>query len=61
MPVCHDDAHDGEAGDQLLEFRSCTSFGMKIPGGQLERLRRAGHVEDEYGDDWAECRARIAG
>jgi hypothetical protein len=30
-------------------------------GGQLDGLRRMGEVADEYGDDWAERRARIAG
>jgi hypothetical protein len=34
---------------------------MKIPGGQVERLRKAGAVADEYGDDWAVRRAQIAG
>jgi hypothetical protein len=52
---------EGDEGVEVLEFRSCTSFGMKIPGGQLERLRRAGQVADEHGDDWAERRAQIAG
>jgi quercetin dioxygenase-like cupin family protein len=51
----------GPDGVEVLEFRSCTSFGMKIPGGQLERLRRAGQVAEEHGDDWAERRTRIAG
>jgi quercetin dioxygenase-like cupin family protein len=51
----------GPEGVEVLEFRSVTSFGMKIPAGQLERMRRAGQVADEHGDDWAERRARIAG
>ena len=51
----------GPDGVEVLEFRSGTSFGMKIPGGQLERLRRRRQVADEHGDDWAERRARSAG
>ena len=30
----------GSEGVVVLEFRTATSFGMKIPGGQLERLRK---------------------
>jgi hypothetical protein len=51
----------GPDGVEVLEFRGVTSFGMKIPGGQLERLRRAGQVAEEHGAEWAEQRARIAG
>jgi quercetin dioxygenase-like cupin family protein len=51
----------GPEGVVVLEFRSATSFDMKIPAGQLERLRRMGEVADEHGDDWAERRAQIAG
>jgi len=51
----------GPDGVEVLEFRSVTSFGMKIPGGQVERLRRAGQVAEEHGDDWAERRAQLVG
>jgi hypothetical protein len=52
----------GPAGVEVLELRSVTSFGMKIPGGQPERLRRAGQVTEWHGDARAEePRARIAG
>jgi quercetin dioxygenase-like cupin family protein len=51
----------GPDGVVVLEFRSATAFDMKVPGGQLDRLRRMGEVADEYGDDWAERRARVAG
>ena len=49
----------GPDGVEVLEFRSCTSFGMKIPGGQVERLRRkAGAVADEHGDELGRARER---
>ena len=51
----------GPDGVTVLEFRSCTSFGMDIPGGQLERLRRMAVVADEQVDDWVERKAQIAG
>jgi len=51
----------GPEGVVVLEFRMATSFGMKIPGGQLERLRKMGAVADEHGDDWADRRAQVAG
>lgn len=51
----------GPEGVVVLEFRSATSFDIKIPAGQLDRLRRMGEVADEHGSDWAELRAQIAG
>ena len=50
----------GPDGVEVLEFRSVTSFGMKIPGGQVERMRRSGQVAEEFGDDWAERRDVVA-
>jgi quercetin dioxygenase-like cupin family protein len=49
----------GPEGVVVLEFRSCTSFGMNIPGGQLERLRRMGAVADEHAEEWAALRAEV--
>ena len=51
----------GPDGVVVLEFRSRTSFGMEIPGGQLERLRRMGVVADEHAEQWAEMRAQVTG
>ena len=51
----------GPDGVVVLEFRDRTSFGMNIPGGQVERLRRLGVVADEHADEWAAQRAEIAG
>jgi quercetin dioxygenase-like cupin family protein len=51
----------GPDGVTVLEFRMATAFDMKIPGGQLERVRRMGQVAEEHGDGWAEQRARVAG
>jgi len=51
----------GPEGVVVLEFRSRTSFGMDIPGGQLERLRRMGVVADEQAEEWARRREQIAG
>lgn len=51
----------GPEGVVVLEFRTRTSFGMDIPGGQLERLRRMGSVADEHAEEWAELRAQISG
>ena len=42
----------GPDGVVVLEFRTCTSFGMDIPGGQVERLRRMGTAADEHGESW---------
>jgi quercetin dioxygenase-like cupin family protein len=51
----------GPDGVVVLEFRSCTSFGMNIPGGQLERLRRMGTVADEHAEEWAALRTQVTG
>jgi hypothetical protein len=51
----------GPEGVIVLEFRTRTSFGMNIPGGQVDRLRRMAAVADEHADDWATRRAEIAG
>ncbi len=51
----------GAEGVVVLEFRTRTSFGMQIPGGQVDRLRRMSTVAEEHGDRWAELRARITG
>ncbi len=48
-----------EAGDHgvvVLEFRTRTSFGMDIVGGQVERLRRMNTAAAEHGDQWVEQR-----
>lgn len=42
----------GADGVVVLEFRSRTSFGMNIPGGQVERLRKMGTVADEHVEEW---------
>lgn len=50
----------GPDGVVVLEFRARTSFGMKILGGQLDRLRRRATVADEHGARWKAMRtARI--
>jgi quercetin dioxygenase-like cupin family protein len=51
----------GPEGVVVLEFRSRTSFGMQIPGGQLERWRRMAVVADENAEQWAEQQAQISG
>ena len=51
----------GPEGVVVLEFRTRTSFGMNIPGGQVDRLRRMATVADEHADDWATRRAAITG
>jgi quercetin dioxygenase-like cupin family protein len=51
----------GPEGVVVLEFRTRTSFGMQIPGGQLERWRRMAVVADEHAEQWAELRAQISG
>jgi quercetin dioxygenase-like cupin family protein len=42
----------GPEGVVVLEFRSRTSFGMKVPGGQLDMLRRLVDAADEHGETW---------
>ena len=51
----------GPEGVVVLEFRSRTSFGMQIPGGQLERWRRMAVVADENAEVWAERQAQLNG
>ena len=51
----------GPAGVVVLEFRTRTSFGMNIPGGQLERFRRMAAVADEHAEQWAELRGKVTG
>lgn len=51
----------GPDGVVVLEFRTRTSFGMNVPGGQVDRLRRMAVVADEHADEWAAQRAEIAG
>ena len=51
----------GPDGVVVLEFRTCTAFGMDIPGGQLERWRRMGAVADEHAEDWAVFHADVTG
>jgi quercetin dioxygenase-like cupin family protein len=43
----------GPDGVVVLEFRTRTSFGMNIPGGQVDRLRRMATVAGQYADEWA--------
>ena len=47
----------GADGVVVLEFRTRTSFGMDILGGQVERWRRMATVAEEHGEAWAELRA----
>jgi quercetin dioxygenase-like cupin family protein len=47
----------GPDGVEVLEFRTRTSFGMKIPGGQLNRLQKMAAMADAHGDRWVELRA----
>lgn len=47
----------GPDGVSVLEFRTRTKFGMKIPGGQVERLRRMAAAADEHGERWKEFHA----
>lgn len=51
----------GTEGVEVLEFRACTSFGMNIPGGQVDRLRKMAAMADEHGDRWAVLRAARTG
>jgi quercetin dioxygenase-like cupin family protein len=46
----------GPDGVEVLEFRTRTSFGMDIHGGQVDRLRKMAAVAEEHGDRWAELR-----
>ena len=49
----------GPEGVVVLEFRTRTSFGMDIPGGQADRLRKLGAVAEERADEWTEWRAAL--
>lgn len=51
----------GPDGVVVLEFRTKTSFGMKIPGGQVDRLRKIAAAAEEHGDTWAEQREQFTG
>ena len=51
----------GPDGVVVLEFRTRTSFGMKIVGGQVERLRRLNAAAEEHGAQWKELREEFAG
>jgi hypothetical protein len=62
VPSCAPYAYEaGPEGVVVLEFRMRTSFGMNIPGGQLERLRRMAVVADEHAEEWTEERAKVTG
>jgi quercetin dioxygenase-like cupin family protein len=50
----------GPEGATVLEFRTRTSFDMKLPP-QIERLRRMHETADEHRDDWAIRRAQVTG
>ncbi len=49
----------GADGVVVLEFRTRTSFGMNILGGQVERWRQMAVVAQEHGERWAAMRAEI--
>jgi len=51
----------GRDGVVVLEFRTRTSFGMDILGGQVDRLRRMAAAADEHGDEWKRLRAELSG
>ncbi|HVX18231.1 MAG TPA: hypothetical protein VHA73_09375 [Acidimicrobiales bacterium] len=44
----------GPEGVVVLEFRMRTTFDMKVPGGQADRLRRMNAAAEDHGDEWAE-------
>lgn len=50
----------GPEGAVVIEFRSCTSFDIRFPGGQLDRWRRLASAADEHGEEWAAMRAEGA-
>jgi quercetin dioxygenase-like cupin family protein len=56
-PYAYEAGPDGVA---VVEFRVRTSFGMNIPGGQLERLRRMAVVADKHVSEWEDFAARTA-
>ncbi|MDG2029181.1 MAG: hypothetical protein P8J50_18955 [Acidimicrobiales bacterium] len=47
----------GADGVVVLEFRTRTTFGMNIIGGQVDRLRRMAEVAEEHEDQWTARRA----
>jgi quercetin dioxygenase-like cupin family protein len=51
----------GPEGVVVLEFRTRTSFGMNIRGGQLERWRAMAAAAAKHGDRWVELRSQITG
>jgi quercetin dioxygenase-like cupin family protein len=46
----------GAEGVTVLEFRTRTTFDMRILGGQVDRLRRADAVAREHGEAWVRAR-----
>ena len=46
----------GPDGVVVLEFRTRTTFDMKIPGGQIERLRQLNRAAEEHGALWRTLR-----
>ena len=51
----------GPDGVFVLEFRTRTSFGMNITGGQVDRLRQMAVAAAEHGDVWEARRAALIG
>ncbi|MFI5047469.1 MAG: cupin domain-containing protein [Acidimicrobiia bacterium] len=51
----------GPDGVTVLEFRTRTSFGMDIKGGQVDRLRKLASVADERAEEWAAFQASFSG
>jgi len=50
----------GPEGVTVLEFRTRTSFGMDIKGGQVDRFRKLAEVADERAEEWAEFQASFS-
>jgi quercetin dioxygenase-like cupin family protein len=51
----------GPDGVVVLEFRTRTTFGMKVLGGQLDTLRRLVDAADEHGETWKTMHAARTG
>jgi quercetin dioxygenase-like cupin family protein len=51
----------GPDGVVVLEFRTRTSFGMNIVGGQLDRLRKMAEAADQHVERWKELRPQLVG
>lgn len=49
----------GPAGAVVLEFRTATSFDMKIPGGQIARFRKMAEAGAQNGETWRAHREAI--